>query len=385
MQLDIASILGLFTIGQALFLAFSFGTLKSKNSQAAFLLIAIVFALAWYQAEFLAIRNRWDIPTGLFFGTRYGSWLLLGPLLYYYSKASCPIEWKIRTVDLLHLLPFFLFTLTLPLVVRDLHTWRSVDYGLLTVFDNWNKDPIGFWQYVYGTIAFGQFLHLIGYAVLSYHNLQQCQAELQKEYSNLLQRGYRWQRRFFLFTIIIVLAVGAFIGYQFFTGIYRRHADYFYVVPLSLAIYFLMYQAIKFPQLFFDYLEEVKPVRYEKSSLSPNASRAYIEKVIQAVESQSLYINRELRLTDVAKQLEMSPNHLSQVINENLQKNFFDFINQYRVTEAQKRIADEPEKTLLQIAHEVGFNNKTSFNNAFKKHLGMTPSTYKGTLRQTES
>ena len=141
-----------------------------------------------------------------------------------------------------------------------------------------------------------------------------------------------------------------------------------------------MYQAMKFPQLFFDYSESIKPVRYEKSSLSPNASKAYIEKVIEAVESQSLYINRELRLTDVAKQLEMSPNHVSQVINENLQKNFFDFINQYRVVEAKKRIAEAPEKTLLQIAHEVGFNNKTSFNNAFKKHLGMTPSSYRNGL-----
>lgn len=380
MQLDIASILGLFTVGQALFTAFSFGTLKAKNRAAAFLLIIIVFGLAWYQAEFLAIRNRWTIPISVFYGTRYGAWLLLGPLLYFYSKASCPIEWKFDRRDFIHFLPFLLFTLLLPTLVGDLHTWRSVDYGLLTVFDNMNREPITFWQYVYGAVAFGQFLHLIIYAILAYKNLGQCQQELQKEYANLLQQGYQWQRSFFLFTIVIVLAVGAFISVQFLTGIYRRHADYFYVVPLSLAIYFLMYQAIKFPQLFFDYAETVKSVRYEKSSLSSNASKAYIEKVIQEVESQSLYINRELRLTDVANQLDMSPNHLSQVINENLQKNFFDFINQYRVTEAKKKIAEAPEKTLLQIAHEVGFNNKTSFNNAFKKHLGMTPSSYRSGL-----
>lgn len=193
-------------------------------------------------------------------------------------------------------------------------------------------------------------------------------------------QGYQWQRMFFLFTIVIVLTLALFIGFQFVTGIYHLHADYFYVVPLSLAIYFLMYQAIKFPQLFFKYTDAIKPARYEKSSLSPNASKAYIEKVVHAVESQSLYINRELRLTDVAKQLEMSPNHLSQVINENLQKNFFDFINHYRVLDAKKKIATEPDKTLLQIALEVGFNNKTSFNNAFKKQIGMTPSSYRSSL-----
>ncbi len=380
MDLDIASILGIFTIGQAIFIAVSFGTLKTKSKEVAILLVAIVFALAWYQAEFLAIRNKWEISTGLFFGTRYGSWILLGPLLYFYSKASCPIFWEFKFRDALHFLPFVVFTLFLPLFITELHTWRSVDYGLLTVFDDMNQVPITFWQYIYGAVAFGQFLHLMVYAWLAHKNLSKCQQELQKEYANLLQQGYRWQRLFFLFTIVIVLAIGAFIGFQFVTGIYRRHADYLYVVPLSLAIYFLMYQAMKFPQLFFDYTEAVKPIRYEKSSLSPNVSKVYIEKVIQAVESQSLFINRELRLTDVARQLEMSPNHLSQVINENLQKNFFDFINQYRVKEAKSKIAEEPEKTLLQIAHEVGFNNKTSFNNAFKKHSGMTPSAFRSSL-----
>lgn len=377
MNLDVASILGIFTVGQALFMAFSFGTLKAKNQQVAFLLIAIVFVLAWYQAEFLAIRNRWEITVGLFYGTRYGAWLLLGPLLYFYAKASCPIDRKFSVRDGIHFLPFLILSLILPLLISDLHTWRSVDYGLLTVFDHRNQQPITFWQRVYGTVAFGQFLHLITYAWRAHANLKICQQELRKEYTNMQNQGYLWQRFFFLFTIGIVVAVGAFIGYQFFTGIYRRHADYLYVVPLSLAIYFLMYQAMKFPRLFFDHREDVNTIRYEKSSLSPNASKAYLQKVVEAVESQSLYANRELRLTDVAKQLEMSPNHLSQVINENLQKNFFDFINQYRVKEAQDKIALNPDKTLLQIAHEVGFNNKTSFTNAFKKHAGMTPSAFR--------
>lgn len=381
MQFDVATLLSIVTIGQAVFMLVSFGTLKSRNPSATYWLYGIIFALAWYQAEFLAIRNTWEITIPLFFGTRYGSWLLLGPLLYHYSWASCPIERKSDYTDLWHFVPFVLFTIMIPLLIEELHTWRSVDYGLLTVFDSWNKDPITFWQYVYGSVSFLQFVHLSVYAILAFRNLYKCQFQLKNEFSNLLQTGYQWQRAFFLSVIVIVMAVGGFILFQFVTGIYRRDADYLYVIPLSLAIYFLMYQTLKFPQLFFDYKEPVRPSnRYEKSSLSSSASKAYAEKVIKAMESGTLYINRELRLTDVAKQLEMSPNHLSQVINENLEQNFFDFVNKYRVKEAQKKIADEPEKTLLQIAHEVGFNNKTSFNNAFKKHLGMTPSSYRNGL-----
>ena len=58
-------------------------------------------------------------------------------------------------------------------------------------------------------------------------------------------------------------------------------------------------------------------------------------------------------------------------------KNFFDYINSYRVAEAKEKIAKEPAQTLLQIAYAVGFNSKNSFNSAFKKHVGMTPSAYR--------
>ncbi len=73
----------------------------------------------------------------------------------------------------------------------------------------------------------------------------------------------------------------------------------------------------------------------------------------------------------------VSTHHLSQSINEILKLNFYELINRYRVEEAKNKIREETEKSLLQVAFEVGFNNKASFNNAFKKHVGMTPSKYR--------
>ncbi|MEM9260801.1 MAG: helix-turn-helix domain-containing protein, partial [Bacteroidota bacterium] len=83
-----------------------------------------------------------------------------------------------------------------------------------------------------------------------------------------------------------------------------------------------------------------------------------------------------------AAAMEVSNHHLSQLLNEEKQQNFFDFINGYRVREAQERITAGRERTLLEIAYAVGFNNKNSFNSAFKKYLGMTPSAYKKKLNQ---
>lgn len=81
----------------------------------------------------------------------------------------------------------------------------------------------------------------------------------------------------------------------------------------------------------------------------------------------------------MALKIDISTNHLSQIINQNLDMNFYDFVNSYRIKEAKERIIDTKFDNLsfLGIGLEVGFNSKTSFNKYFKKFTGTTPSLYK--------
>lgn len=90
------------------------------------------------------------------------------------------------------------------------------------------------------------------------------------------------------------------------------------------------------------------------------------------------YTNPKLSLQELAGKTKMQPHLLSRVINEGYQKNFFDFINSYRVEEFKTRV-DNPKYrhyTLLALAFDVGFNSKTAFNRSFKKITGVTPSEY---------
>ena len=91
------------------------------------------------------------------------------------------------------------------------------------------------------------------------------------------------------------------------------------------------------------------------------------------------WLENDLRLPKLAKIVGTPTHHLSQVINEQFNLNFFDFVNKYRIEEAKKLILDEKTKhfTFLRIAYDVGFNNKTSFNSAFRKHAGMTPTEFR--------
>jgi len=74
----------------------------------------------------------------------------------------------------------------------------------------------------------------------------------------------------------------------------------------------------------------------------------------------------------------MSVNHLSQVINQQSGKNFFKFINEYRVEEAKRLLTDQSTQkyTILAIAYDCGFNSKSSFNTIFKQYTGKTPSDF---------
>jgi AraC-like DNA-binding protein len=91
------------------------------------------------------------------------------------------------------------------------------------------------------------------------------------------------------------------------------------------------------------------------------------------------YLNPELNLYLLAERLNLLPNHLSQAINSVERKNFFDFVNHYRIQEVKKcLVSNEKEHlTLLGIAFECGFNSKTSFNRTFKKIVGLTPSEFR--------
>ena len=93
------------------------------------------------------------------------------------------------------------------------------------------------------------------------------------------------------------------------------------------------------------------------------------------MEAQKPYLRRDLTIQDVAAELEIPQHHLTQTINEHMGKNFYTLVNEYRVAEVKARLLDAryAHLTVLAIAHDAGFNSKSSFNMSFTKHVGMTP------------
>jgi len=97
------------------------------------------------------------------------------------------------------------------------------------------------------------------------------------------------------------------------------------------------------------------------------------------MEEEKIFLDPDLTLKSLAQRLKIHYNHLSRIINERFEMSFKNYVNRYRVREAQKRLIDpaERDRNILDIMYDVGFYSKSTFNSAFKKFTGTSPSEYR--------
>lgn len=118
--------------------------------------------------------------------------------------------------------------------------------------------------------------------------------------------------------------------------------------------------------------------KYQRSALDSETSTLLYQELQHHMVQQRAFLDSKLTLPQLASQLNISSNYLSQVINEQSGCNFFDFVNRYRVEEAKQCLTSPAtQSNVLNIALDSGFNSKSAFYTAFKRHTGQTPSEYR--------
>jgi TolB-like protein/AraC-like DNA-binding protein len=120
--------------------------------------------------------------------------------------------------------------------------------------------------------------------------------------------------------------------------------------------------------------------RYRRSEISPQQAVEIESRLKKLMEFEKPYLNPRLSSPDLAELIDISTNQLSQFLNGHQNKNFYDFINSFRLQEFLRLSKDPALKhlSILGLAYESGFNAKTTFNTFFKKQMGFTPSEYFG-------
>lgn len=295
---------------------------------------------------------------------------LFGPLFYFYVKVLTDRTVRLRLLDFVHGIPFLVFVaLMLPFYFSSGEE-KIIEIERIKTFA---AEP------VFLIIATIQVIHLFAYMIPVRTILKQYNEKIKNTKSSLERINLRWLRT----GTTLYLAVFGFI--QLLTTLQAvgiPTVDLYHTsIPLIVTaiIYGLGYLGLRQPEIFSPAEEMAAGKKYEKSALTPEVAREYSSKVKGYVEAEKPYLESELTLPLLADRVGIPAYQLSQVINESLGANFFDFINGYRVEEA-KRLLQDPSRsayTILAVAEEAGFNSKSAFNAAFRRFAGQTPSEFR--------
>jgi len=229
------------------------------------------------------------------------------------------------------------------------------------------------------------FIQLVSYYILSIWQLKRYSETMKLNFSNTDKYKLRW-----LFILLSGLGGLLFIDLGLTLLGSLLSSD-----PMALEIPHLLVLeacyvfgigvfAAKQPNIIFDKPLVETSRKYDRSSLNHKKAEALSFELNRLLKTERLYLDSELSLTQLSEKLGVVPTHLSQVLSENMLTSFYDLINQLRIEESKKllELSLRDKKSVLDIAFESGFNNKTSFNNAFKKYTSMTPSIFKKSLNQ---
>lgn len=121
----------------------------------------------------------------------------------------------------------------------------------------------------------------------------------------------------------------------------------------------------------------VEPAQYAKSPLTKETRERILQKLSHAMEGEQLYCNNLLSLRTLSSHIKESSHYVSQVLSQELDTNFYQFINRHRIEHAKRALLDNPQRNVLEIALAAGFNSKSTFNTAFRKITQTTPSQFR--------
>jgi len=317
--------------------------------------------------------------------------MLSGVLIFLYARNILSSTFVFRKTDLLLFIPFVLY-----LVYYFPSYNQPAEDKIFDIIAFYNSG-ISWSENLYEWIA--EIVVTLPFLFVSVKKLNEYDQKIKNNFSDISKISYVVVRNLIIASIIlycieILTIVLAFSDYEivtsFNTFIYIFEMIIFYLVGYDALIRkeneILKYvspqkmetENISNSTIHAELNETETHQKYEKNLLSENKIADISEKITKCIEQQKPYRNPEIRLIDFSQLIGEHQNNVSQVLNEVLKKNFYDFINFYRIEDAKVLLKSHDFKnfTITAIGFEVGFNSKTSFYSAFKKFTDTTPAQF---------
>ena len=288
--------------------------------------------------------------------------MLFGPLLYLYVRSLLSSESFFNKKDWIHFVPFLILSIYAAIFSRDKPVYNIHFFEQ----DGYLIERIIFGLSFYLSISF--------YGLRTIILLDKHRKRLRDYYSYDSEKiALRWVMFVgILFSVIYILVISSGIFNIFILNREVINPDLFSATGLtllSIAVSFYGYKqtkpesSIKVPVLPVRADDEPKDpahTKYQKSSLREEDMERYLQKLIRLMEDEKPYLDGELTLQELSDRIDISKHHLTQILNTKLIRNFYAFVNEYRIEEVKRRLADPKNRNLkiMSIAYDSGFNSK---------------------------
>jgi len=351
---------------------------KNKASQ---WLGLLMFLYAMYITPYMLGYANWyanDLTREILFFVPFMQVLLIGPVVYFYTKSLLNKSFKLSKTDYIHFIPAILYAVySLIIFITD----KIILDEFYFYADERDKD-LANWYQVAGLISMTFYLVL---SLRYYFDYKKLVFDKVSYAETLL---FKWIRNFMVaFLGILILRVLFFIlnpewgnfGSQFWH--YIAFSFVFYYIAITGYSNIIKQTTLNSEKLkTINVFDDENSVTHSK----PKANTTDIDtslwknKLSYLMIEKHLFENPRLTLADVANELDTTTKTISSVVNSGFNMNFNDFVNHYRIEAVKEKLNNGEQKTstLLGIALDCGFNSKATFNRAFKKSTSLSPKDY---------
>ncbi|RXM51703.1 MULTISPECIES: helix-turn-helix domain-containing protein [unclassified Chryseobacterium] len=378
-KINVLIIVNIISLFISLFLAFFLITLKTryKISNALFAVFLVLNAIDISEPLF---NMMVDGPSNFgMFRTTFA--FLQIPVFYLYIISVCYSDFKLKPKYLLHLLPFLVVNLVL------LPRFYAVDAASKISFIQNRQNMIEF-QFIHILIH----LQMVIYFIAVFRVLRKSKKLYLENYAGKSINSYNW---LFQFTVVLTILYAVALLKNIFKFSDYPHISEGLKISLWVSSLFIfcwyLFKALNNPDLFRNVDSKLKLVSEivaeEKISEQPIVNeKEYNEELLKLKDymvDKKPFLNPSLTIQDISREIGIPTRELSVLINHQLGQHFYDFVNTYRIENAMDILKDTTKSkvTILEILYEVGFNSKSSFNTAFKKHTGNTPTEYRKNIQ----
>lgn len=308
-------------------------------------LISILIVLGQYALGRLDIRIPFLATLPEIF------WFALGPILYLYVLALTDSDFRFKPIYI----SFFTFS------IYNLIHYISFQFGNRIYLYHLIND-VAIYTYLF---IYAYLLNTILFSGLTLYQLKQYLKD-----NAPAKHQFKWMYNYFtLFLVLILLSTFA-LTFLISSETYSNRYEFTLLLLYEAFVLILAYKAMNQPEYFI-----YNKLKYSNSTLTADDFNALEKKLNSLMNDEKPFLNKHLKLSDLAAMLTVPQHQLSQLLNQQLQTNFYDYINKFRVEEAERKLSAPENKhfKIMSLAHDAGFQSKASFYRSFKKHYDMTP------------